>query len=89
MGIAFENEYGYGYGFLKPVPDCVPDLLVKRDQNTVKFKNKYLAWNSKALFFSVGNEGCWMGDCGKGGKEWVSVVFFFKCGKKLVSVGES
>ena len=53
MGIAFENGYGYGYGygFLKPVPDCVPDLLVKRDQNTVKFKNKYLAWNSKCILF--------------------------------------
>lgn len=42
MGIVFENMYGYGYGFLKLVPDCVPDLLVKGNQNTVKFKSKYL-----------------------------------------------
>lgn len=42
MGIAFENGYGYGYGFLKPIPDCVPDLLVKGDPNTVKSKNKCL-----------------------------------------------
>lgn len=42
MGIAFENGLGYecGYGLLKSVPDCVPDLLVKGDQNTVKPKNK-------------------------------------------------
>jgi len=45
MGIAFENWHGHGYvyGFLKPIPDCVPDLLVKGDQNTVKSKNICLA----------------------------------------------
>lgn len=47
MGIAFENEHGYGYEFLKPVPD----LLIKGDQNTEKSKNKYLAWNSKCIVF--------------------------------------
>ena len=36
MGIAFEKRYGYGCGFLRPVPD----LLVKSDQNTVKSKKK-------------------------------------------------
>ena len=43
MGIVFENGYGYGYRFLKPVPACVPDLLIKSNQITVKFKNKCLA----------------------------------------------
>ena len=50
-GIAFENGYKYGYEFLKFVPDYIPDLLVKDDQNTVKFKNKCLAWNSKCIVF--------------------------------------
>ena len=35
---------------------------------------------TKALFFSVGNLGCGMGECGKGGKKWVRVgkngIFF-------------
>ena len=48
-----------------------------------------------ALFFSVGNLGCGMGECGKGGKEWVRVDksgIFFKCGKggkEWVKVGRS
>ena len=44
MGIMLENEYGYGYryghGFLKLITDCVSDLLVKYNQNTVKSKHK-------------------------------------------------
>lgn len=47
MSIAFEN----GYEFLKLVPDYVLDLLVKGDPNTVKSKNKCLAWNSKCMVF--------------------------------------
>ena len=35
---------------------------------------------NKALFFSVGNLGCGMGECGKGRNEWVMVdksdIFF-------------
>ena len=51
MGIAFENGYEYGYRFLKPVPDCVYDLLVKGDQNTVESKNICLPW--KLQVYSV------------------------------------
>ena len=51
MSIAFENECGYEYWFLKVVPDCILDLLVKGDQNMVKSKNKCLAWNSKCIVF--------------------------------------
>ena len=43
----------------------------------------------KALFFSVGNNGCEIGECGKGGKEWVRVgksSIFFKCGKRREGV---
>ena len=47
MGIAFEN----GYGFLKPVPDYVLNVLVEGDQNMVKSKNKCLAWNSNCILF--------------------------------------
>ena len=28
---------------------------------------------TSALFFSMGNLGCGMGECGKGGKKWVRV----------------
>ena len=38
IGIVFEN--GYEYEFLKLILNYVPDLLVKCDKNTVKFKNK-------------------------------------------------
>ena len=40
ISIAFENEYGYGYEFLKLISDRIPDFLVKGNPNTVKPKNK-------------------------------------------------
>ena len=42
------------------------------------------------MFFSVENLECEMGECGKGGKEWMRVDksgIFFKCGGE--EVGES
>ena len=49
MGIPFENGYEYRYGFLKPIPNCVPNLLAKGNQKTIEQKIKYLAWNSKCI----------------------------------------
>ena len=40
MGIAFENGYGYEYEFLKSITDCVPDLIVIGNKNTLKPKNE-------------------------------------------------
>lgn len=40
MCITLENGNGCGYRFLKPVSNCIPDLLVKGDQNMVKLKIK-------------------------------------------------
>ena len=37
-GIAFKNEYGYQHKFLKPIPDCMSDLLVNDDKNMVNSK---------------------------------------------------
>ena len=61
----------------------------------VKLKIEMLDYG---LFFSVGNDGCGMSECGKGGEgvaEWVRVGksgIFFKCGKggkEWVRVGRS
>ena len=51
MGIAFENGYSYGHGFLKPVTIYVPDFLVKGDQNIAKSKNKCYARNFNCILF--------------------------------------
>jgi len=44
------------------------------------------------MFFSVGNDGCRMGECGKRGKKWVRVGksdIFLSVGKMGKGVGES
>ena len=43
MGVVIvsKNGCGYMYGFLKPEPDCIPDMLIKCDKNMLKPKNKY------------------------------------------------
>jgi len=40
ISIAFKNGREYRFGFLKSVPNCIHDLLVKANQNMVKHKNK-------------------------------------------------
>ena len=47
---------------------------------------------TKAPFFSVKNDGCGMGECGKGGQEWVRVGksdIFLKVWERGERVGES
>jgi len=43
ISIVIEIGYMYGYGFSKLVPNFALNFLVKRDQNTVKPKKKYVA----------------------------------------------